>query len=58
MQYTILGGNQQKKKEKKEKLSAYQVLKRANKGRAQTSLVQVFGITQVNDFVNKLQSDK
>lgn len=36
-------------------LGVHQVLKSSHKGSAQTALVQIFGITQVNDFMNHLQ---
>jgi len=39
-------------------LKAYQILKCADEGSTQTALVQIFGITQVNDFVNQLQNRK
>lgn len=35
--------------------STHQILKRANEGRAQTALVQVFGVAQVDDLVDQLQ---
>lgn len=37
-------------------LVAHQVLKSSHKGSAQTALVQIFGITQVNNFMNHLQN--
>lgn len=39
-------------------LSVYQVLKCANEWSAQTPLVQVFSIAQVDNLVNQLQNKK